>query len=42
MAKSEILSIVSSDDGTDEKKRGADVQLEQAKDYFESIIAQVQ
>lgn len=42
VAKSEILSIVSSDAGTDEKKRGADVQLEQAKDYFESIIAQVQ
>lgn len=42
VAKSEILSIVSSDAGTDEKKQGADAQLEQAKDYFESIIAQVQ
>ena len=42
VAKSEILSIVSSDAGADEKKRGADAQLEQAKDYFESIIAQVQ
>ena len=42
MAKSEILGIVSSDAAADEKKRGADAQLEQAKDYFESIIAQVQ
>ena len=42
VAKSEILGIVSSDVAADEKKRGADAQLEQAKDYFESIIAQVQ
>ena len=42
VAKSEILGIVSSDAAADEKKRGADAQLEQAKDYFESIIAQVQ
>lgn len=41
VTKSEILSIVSSDDSLETKKQKIDEQYENAADYFESVTAQL-